>query len=100
MWEHIFSLEKDVVDLVKFKLVYPIKVNNKEFYTLIQKKDNKYTISLYLGDKMLRKPRESKARSLHDLVSELKGIMNRFFYTKLSQFVGEESGDEDAFEVI
>ena len=83
---------------IKLKLVHPIKVNNKEFYTLIQKKDNKYTISLYLGDKMLREPVEKKAKSLQALISELKGMMNRFFYTKLSQFVGEESGEEDAFE--
>ena len=79
-----------MIILITFKLVYPVSVNEEDFYAIIEKNNNTYKISLYLGDKMLKEPKEIKAGSLREVLSLVKHNMEKFFFTELKNYVGEE----------
>jgi len=76
--------------MVTFQIVYPIRVNQKEFYAVIEKiGKNEYNVSLYLGDTEIKPPKKIKADSIKKLIIILKHEMERIFFTELPNYVQE-----------
>jgi len=74
--------------MIRFTLMHPIKVNDLDFYAVIEKTGDKvYNISLYLGDKLVAGPKEVKSGSFRLLVNKIRQDMTEFFFNKLREHI-------------